>query len=169
MKLLPKKDEIDTLLKIVIHDIANPLQVAKIRIAKELKNNDSKNITETKMALDIITSIVKQVREIRSVSDGKFIADNSKVKINDLFDQLESIFKSQLKNKNIVIKKEFYLSNEFEYQIDPNIFKNQILNNLISNAIKFSHENSSIFIRTLVVGEFWTLEVRDHGSWHTQR
>ena len=163
-EITSKKDDIDTLLKIVIHDIANPLQVANMRIARELKDNDSKNIAETKMALDIITAIVKQVREIRSVSDGKFIAENSKVKIHELFDQLESIFKSQLKNKNIVIQKEFYLSNEFEYKIDPNIFKNQILNNLISNAIKFSYENSSIFIRTLVVGEFWTLEVRDHGS-----
>ncbi|TNF24764.1 MAG: HAMP domain-containing histidine kinase [Deltaproteobacteria bacterium] len=163
-EIISKKDEIDTLLKIVIHDIANPLQVAKMRIARELKSNESRNITETKMALDIITDIVKQVREIRSVTDGKFVAENSKVKIHELFDQLESIFKSQLKSKNIVIQKEFYLSKDFEYQIDPNIFKNQILNNLISNAIKFSYENSSIFIRTLTVGEYWTLEVRDHGS-----
>ncbi len=159
-----KRDAIDTLLKIVIHDIANPLQVAKIRINRELKTNDSKNITETKLALDIITSIVRQVREIRSVKDGKLVTENAKIKINSLFDQLESMFETQLKKKNIIIQKELYLSNEFEYQIDPNIFKNQILNNLISNAIKFSYEGSSIFIRTLIVGDFWTLEVRDHGS-----
>lgn len=54
----------------------------------------------------------------------------------------------------------FYLK---KVAVDPVLFESTVMNNLMSNAIKFSYPGSSIYLRVKEQNEIIVFEVEDHG------
>ncbi|MFV5696487.1 sensor histidine kinase [Flavobacterium sp. LB3P122] len=71
-----------------------------------------------------------------------------------------SRFASKIKQKNITIKQDF----EKEYYVESDLYLLSIvLNNLILNALKYSNDNSSIYISYNNVKSTTFFEIADHG------
>ncbi|MEM8894257.1 MAG: ATP-binding protein [Bacteroidota bacterium] len=77
-----------------------------------------------------------------------------------LVDGTVSIFQSEIDKKNLRVVNT--LSSEAKVYADPSLAK-LIVRNLLTNAIKFSHENTHIVVNGLSEGVFLKMTITDEG------
>lgn len=148
------------------HEFRTPLStilssaslLAKYSLSEEQEKRD-KHINRIKSAVNNLTDILNEFLSIDKIEDGKITAKNSLFNIKEfvtgLCNEMNGILKpGQQLNYTHTGKTDIYL--------DSSLLKN-ILINLISNAIKFSGENSSIDIAGNVFENVVELKVKDSG------
>ncbi len=135
------------LLRILFHDLTNPLSIVQLYglSLQERYPNDQeipKQLLKVQQMTEVITSIRhldylnREVKEVKSV----------KFDINEVFENLV------LLNKDLINKKklEVTIFNENNVVKDLNIpyelFKNEIVNNLFNNALKFSFTDREVLV-----------------------
>ena len=109
---------------------------------------------------DRLTKLANGLLDITQVEKG-FILEKSAFDINDLIRDVLPTFEGDVEEKGI----EFNLTFEEEHcQVNADRARiQQVLYNLIDNAIKFSRPQSSIDISTSLHGDRVHVSVRDHG------
>ena len=156
-----------TLLRVISHDIANPLAViinyADINAKGKITKADP--LTMWKRVLTAARhqeAIILHVRELQSVQSGKTEVPLAPVRIYEAVDQIEFMFQHRLDERklNLDITRG---AADLEVLADGRSLSYNVLNNLVSNAIKFSPEGSTIFVSVHDRGEDVVLEVRDQG------
>lgn len=167
-KLKAKSVEKQTLLRILVHDIANPLMVLKMRI-ETLKEDwqqglIQKESTETQQSflalernLDKIEKEIRLVRELEAAESGKVRLVKEFVFLLDLFNEIKRSFESQLKSKSLNLQ----TASDPTHKLltSPVIFESQILNNLITNAIKFTPEGGDIRLSSVELKQAQLIEI----------
>lgn len=108
-----------------------------------------------------LSSTVTHLLDFQKSDAGKGQVSLTMVDIPQLIRNRLMMFESCAKSRNIHLA---YSSNQTEYSsaIDESKIE-QVVDNLISNAIKYSYENSSVHIRFGGYEKKWILEVRDTG------
>ncbi len=158
-----KNEQVKNLLRVVIHDLSNPIQILKIIIDQNKKHLEPRVLEKADRSLQNIVTIINDVRQLQAFADNKITLKKLNVSPNELTNDIEILFKSQLLNKNISLIFSDSLPPNFEVETDPTIFKNQVLNNFISNGIKFSPENSTIEVKTSRENDKLVIRVTDSG------
>jgi signal transduction histidine kinase len=156
---------LDVLIKTVVHDIRNPLTVckgyAKILQAKQGESSD-KSVDGILKASEQIERIINGIVEIHRLKSEKMKFEMQPVNLRDVFEECVFAVQPQLTQKNIELK-----LNSFE-QIrvwsNPTILTQSVINNVLTNAIKFSSEGSTIGISVEKTGQdFALVRIKDHG------
>lgn len=156
-----QNQRIRSLMRTISHDLSNPLGVIQLR---NFRLQDEK----IGKALEIIDHILKAAKDLDAVEVGKFDLDRKPTRLGFFKENALFIFEEKLKEKSIVINWSEFNEN-IVVMVDPVSFANQIFNNLISNAIKFSYLNSEIKIKTHQKGAFCFLGIEDHGQGMTEK
>lgn len=164
--LLTQKSKQENLLQVLLHDISNQMQV--IGVANKLLSSNDNQDKRTKMGLNGVSKGLINVNNvIYSVRD-MYVYDKKNKEmelkptsllecINDSLSNLEKIIKE--KEINIDINSKDYL-----IKVEPRIFTNQVLHNLISNSLKFSYKNQKIqFNTTVLEDKKILLSIKDYG------
>ncbi|HEY0672664.1 MAG TPA: HAMP domain-containing sensor histidine kinase [Longimicrobiales bacterium] len=112
----------------------------------------------------VLTNLVNQLLDISRLEAGGLQLEMKEVVLQDLFARVERSFAVLARRKNIV----------FNVEVDPNVpvaipgdsdrLADQVLGNLISNALKFTQEGGSIDVRAWQAGDQLRIEVRDTGE-----
>lgn len=159
--------ENESLVHILVHDISNPVQVISICNNKLIKDDLSpeekiKTKNKVSIALESIFSIIRTVRSLHAIKNGKQELSFSEENLSKLVATILESFEIQLNEKKLTVD---FQDTPADLKIKTNvdILKNQILANLISNSIKFSPENSKIKLSVIDDKDFVTLNVRDYG------
>ncbi|MCM2351299.1 MAG: HAMP domain-containing histidine kinase [Bacteriovoracaceae bacterium] len=168
LKLEDEREMNEILIKTVSHDLANPLTVINAyidmlqmgRIPEEdrsmilgrIKNN-------TRMALDMISRIRNAI-VTRNQANIVAIHD---VSIDRSIRNLLTQFESHLKEKNIHITYESSIPLDIFVAAEENTLTEHVFANILSNAIKFSYDNSEIKIKVTEVQNMVQVEIRDFG------
>jgi signal transduction histidine kinase len=150
--LLEKRNEsIHRLLKIVSHDIANPLTAMHFRLTMLKSKMDNYSDEEKKLFKDIEDSaemmymILEHTRRYEAIGEGLGF-DNMNVNLNDVIKYAEFTFKEKLNDKSLAVRYDYEKNKSVNFKgIDIEV-KNQIFNNLFSNSIKFSRDYGEISI-----------------------
>lgn len=155
----------DTLFKMVLHDIANPLtgQLWIIKKLQDKKTQPMELINHLARLTEIIRNVIQQVRSIEMMKSGKAMLDITPVVLQECLDDIKIVFKHQLKNKNINLVIEDDLRPGTMFLADRNSFTTSVLGNLISNAIKFSPPNSLLKVHAFERDEQVMIELEDRG------
>ena len=148
------------------HEFRTPLStilssaslLAKYSLTDEQDKRD-KHIFRIKSAVNNLTDILNDFLSIGKIEDGKITAKNSLFDIRELVVNLSGEMNGILKAGQKLICTH---SGSTDIYLDASLLKN-ILINLISNAIKFSGQNSQIVISSSVFDEVIELKVRDAG------
>lgn len=157
------------ILRSVSHDLNNHFFVIDGRLKTELRRQgDEKsiaNINKALGALDRSISVVKALRDWILSSEGRLNLKLESTALKPCIVECMDTFEDKLAAKEIKINMAW--SEELKnpmVMVDRIALVNQVLNNLVSNAIKFSTRGSSIQIRILKNEKNLVLEIQDHGQ-----
>lgn len=139
------------LLAILFHDLNNHLTTASMSInSKKIANIDNDDLKDKifkiKRSLDSMNKIILNVRNQEKVKEGKMTLELESISVLEVFNETKFVFEEKLKAKNLNL---IFIN---ENNIAPYIFAekiafgNNILNNFISNAIKFSSQGHEIIV-----------------------
>ena len=159
----------ENLIRVICHDISNHINVVQssIYLLNKGKNkNDpekfSKYIDRANKHNKVIVEILEHVKKLKSLESGKSELTLSKVHLHGLLYEVKDTFEEKivLKNQSIVIEG---VDESTAVLADKVSLKTNILNNLISNAIKFSPENGLINISVIKISDKIEIKIKDSG------
>jgi len=148
------------------HDIRTSLTLIKAPVEELSKET---NLTEAgkyylKLAIEQarqLTSAATQLMDFQKVDIGKEQLTLSTIDLVEFIENRKTMFDSFAKSKNIELV--FVAECEsFKTAVDE-LKMEKIVDNLISNAIKYSHNDSQINISLKCDDKKWTLQVKDNG------
>lgn len=154
------------------HEFRTPLStilssaslLAKYKLTEEQEKRD-KHIQRIKSSVINLNNILNEFLSLGKIEEGKikatFSSFNIKELIYDQYNEMSDIFKAGQKI-------DYVHEGSAMVYLDQNFFKN-ILINLLSNAAKFSGENTTIYIRTIVSEEMVLFSIRDEGMGISQK
>ena len=163
--------EKDTLMNIVAHDLKSPLNriFGLVRIL-EMTGEPSPAQREylkliknsTKAGSDLITDLL----DVNSFSESGNVPKIAPVKLEELLTEKIESLSSASEAKHIQLELRYNLPREFATDLD---YVGRIVDNLLTNAIKFSKPNRTVHIDGSYVHKSVRFSVRDHGPGFTEQ
>lgn len=165
-KLSQKRKE---LLHVLCHDLANPLTaiLGAIDII-EPQNEDEREIKQyIKKSADQGVNVINVVKKLEAAESKQLQMKMQPVILSEAIDNSLRMLRDMYKAKNITILNN--VSDDLIVEVELTTFVNSVLNNILTNAIKFSYPESEIVIQAKkepANGEekgYTVLEIKDHG------
>lgn len=157
------------LVRILYHDLSNSLAVilgaANVGLRAEGFSRDKNQLMWEKVqkSADIQKELIEQIRNLDSVSSGKRQLEIKPANLNAVISKSLFLFRDKLIQKSVTVDVQLEDSNMIVY-VEPSSFSNSVINNLISNAIKFSYSDSKICIKAVRINkEIVLLTCSDYG------
>ncbi|MDK2825946.1 MAG: two-component system, cell cycle response regulator, partial [Methanolobus sp.] len=163
-KELQKSNEIKDLFTDVLrHDLLNPAGLIKsfTELLEETGTNEKQqrlieNIKKSNLRLIGLIDNAAKLAKLESINEMAFVKTNISQMINDVQDN----FEQDLKSKNITLKSETY----GQHPALANPMIEGVFSNLISNAIKYSPENTNITVKVEDLADKLKISVADQGD-----
>ncbi|MFK7871719.1 MAG: ATP-binding protein [Oligoflexales bacterium] len=171
IKLLENVQQKRSLLRVLSHDLSNYLSIILYSSQMLLQNHSydqdkvQKILERIKRSADKQSDIINSVREVDAITSGKHQVTLVPVSLNKAFENACFTFREKLEAKSLDLILENDRKDEVFILGEPTIFENSILNNLISNALKFSPHGERIVVKieTKQDQEKICLSVQDKG------
>ncbi len=160
--------KIDDLFRVLFHDLANSL--GRINIGVNLSEREQNNPATTRgiqiirEAQGSMNEITRNVRRMYAVSKGKAEVDLELCPLNSSIEYLIEMYSIEIEQKKLKLHYDFEKHKGLSVIVDPVSFNNQVLGNILSNAIKFSVPESAITISSWPVNQNQVaIEIKDSG------
>ncbi|MGL1889054.1 MAG: sensor histidine kinase [Reichenbachiella sp.] len=166
-ELVNLNKEKDTLMGVVAHDLRTPLNQIKgfIHLISMSENNLNQSqiefLNEMNTSADRLTQMTSRILDLNAIEAKKINLKIDTYNISNIVNNVLKYFKTTAKEKGIEIHFTVNGDNHFA-NIDKN-YLIQVLENLVSNAVKFCSENSQINLRVLSEEGMIQIEVEDDG------
>lgn len=149
------------------HEFRTPLSAVQLSaslIEKYAEMPDLPNVLKhtgrIKSSVQLLTSILNDFLSLERLEAGKVLAKNEPINLVELGEEITEEMQLICKaNQHIVYQ---HTGSEGTFVLDANLLKNSIIN-LISNAIKYSGENTFIEFNTEISGDTCHIVVKDDG------
>lgn len=154
-------------LGIAAHDLKNPLGAIKGLVEVILSDPEMEESERNEFLQYIESSthymlqLVSDLLDINRIEEGRIEFYTGDVNLDQILKDSVEKFKFQAEKKNILLQFSPGLR-ERKVKTDPNKIQ-QVIDNLISNAIKFSPFDKKIFVKSEIAGEKAVVSVIDQG------
>jgi len=163
--------ENQALLNILVHDISNPMQIIFNSMTGLKKFNEAEQqakylydkYPKLVRAMNSIDEILTTVRNFHSAKLGKISVNMVSIRLDKLLGEVVGLLDEKLAAKNITISYDSEKCSHIFIRGEASWLKNQVLINLLTNAIKFSSENSVIDILVRSNQDKVAIQIRDYG------
>ncbi len=149
------------MVRVMCHDINNPLSIILMQteVMEAIPTANKKSLERLKKATRVIQEIVASINASEAIRSG--LKERELVYIQDAYQAAKFMFEQQFKEKEVDFKEEIeegcvILSHRLS-------FENEVINNLVSNAIKFCDRGGAITIRGKTMVDHVLVEVIDNG------
>ncbi len=163
-ELYASKIQKEKLLRVVVHDISNALQVLILQTSR-LSTSEDPKVVEASLRmmknLDSISDLTKHVKEMEYLrsSGGKL----HPVSMEECFLEIKELFSERFAQKNVRLQFINRVSKDIVINVDKVTFIHSVASNIISNALKFSYPNSEVVVTTYEDKNHVHFEVQDYG------
>ena len=149
-RLVELNQEKNSLVSIVAHDLRSPLAAIMsalelIKLQPDLTDAEIENLLSS--IEDFVhkqLEMINRILDMEAVESGEYSFKKQKIDLNGFIKQVVDDMKPVSEKKNIKIRPVPTFKTNF-IEADPS-YLGQIIENLINNAIKFSPENSNIYL-----------------------
>lgn len=151
------------------HELRTPLNSLLI-LSKDLAENKQNNLSRDQVeSAEIIYKsghdlliLINEVLDLSKIEAGKMTVNIEQIRLRDFVDSLQRNFKVQTGQKGLALALDY--ANDVPEFISTDVQRlEQVLKNLMSNAIKFTHEGSITISVKKQPGEYVELSVTDTG------
>lgn len=162
-----QNEENSALVKMFCHDLVNPLSILNMSLEfledSEVNIQYANILSRMKKSSESLQYTIQSFRELNALQNKNKNLFLEKLSLVAIFNECKKNFQPTLDAKNITLKLKLPNQNDVEFFADRQTFLNYIFNNLISNAIKFSKENSTVEIVAEKESNQIYLSIVDHG------
>ena len=156
------------LISLLCHDIANPLTLCffgSTKLRDSLQTNPSVANAQKKLDLGLsnIKEIIDSVRYLEATELGKIHILSQPVDILAVIYESLTLLSDRFEQKKIKLEVISRIPKDVGVLGDHAIIKNNILCNLLTNALKFSPENSKVIVALNCIDDKVLLKVSDEG------
>ncbi|HLF35622.1 MAG TPA: sensor histidine kinase [Cyclobacteriaceae bacterium] len=168
-KLESLNEEKNHLIGIVAHDLRNPLTSALSMITYlnaepgNLSNEQAESARILESSLERMNSMVDKILDIKAIESKKLNLELHRTSLSEIAKEVLGEFAEMARNKSITINSRL---EDVPIIADRN-YMSQVIENLVSNAIKFSPAHKAINVRVYKSGVNARLEVEDEGPGFT--
>lgn len=156
--------EKDSMIDIVSHDLKSPFNniLGFIEILKlsDLKEEQKKYISQMKKVVDGGVGLIHDILDIHAYNYEDFELNFERVELNKFIDDWKQRYSHILEGKNQQLHIE--IQEKIDFTTDVRVFS-RILDNLLTNAIKFSEIDENIWIIASVKSDMLEVIVKDEG------
>lgn len=166
-KLATLNKEKDDFMSMAAHDLRNPLTTIKtavelIKIDSQLSHDELSDYLEMILASsDRMIHLIGDLLKIQSIDDNESATSSEEVNVNKALQQSINNYKQPARNKKITFHSNMCPSAVFIMGNFNSLIR--IFDNLISNAIKYSSINSSVYLTIKRKGDSVLITVKDDG------
>jgi len=164
-ELLHLNEEKNHLLSVVVHGLKNPL-TSSLTMIDMITNDPDKMCDENREYAEIIQNsllrmnkMINQVLDINVIESKVYQLNMEKINLKEVIEKISNIYKHTIEQKEL----EFKLSLEELHAELNEVYILQIVDNLISNAIKYTPAKKSVSIGLAAKNGKILLEVKDTG------
>lgn len=165
-KLESLNKEKNEILAIAAHDLKNPIFSIQL-LGKTIRDDNSLTKEEAyEFSNDIVAScdriidIIKQLLDLNSIESGKININIATQSIIEPIKHLIELYRFKAENKNIKVN--FACNSDGIAKTDI-VSLNNVFDNFLSNAIKYSPFDKEVFVYLKDVGEKLVIEISDRG------
>ena len=162
---LDENDNLHRMVRALCHDISNPLsvisgssEIAKDPISDKLNKKLWQKVSRSS---EFIDEIITNVRMMESLTTNKVSLQMEGVSINECISDAKILFQDKADAKQIQL--DFYDGEDIFVLADRTSLKHYVINNIISNAIKFTRTGGVIRLMLEPSAEFVTIKIIDSG------
>ncbi len=152
-----------SLLHVMCHDLVNPLSFIKGIL--ELSQHDPSILTRMLPKMEITVNngieIIELVRKMRALEEAKLLLDLDVTDFKHVLNHSSIMLDQKFTGKNIQL--ELNIADNLSVYVEKISFINSVLNNILTNAIKFSYPDSKIIINAKREGSYSVITIRDFG------
>ena len=150
---------LDNFIKDSMHEINTPLSIINVNIdLYNRKNPSNKYMQRMKAATKVLSNIYSDMDYLIKYDRMKY--DNEIVNVSWFMKERIEYFEEVALMKNVVINSS--VADSYKIRINPKKLQ-RVIDNTISNAIKYSYENSKLDIRMYIQDDECHLSFRDYG------
>ncbi|MBT3236491.1 MAG: HAMP domain-containing histidine kinase [Bdellovibrionales bacterium] len=166
-RLQSKTEQIDMLMRLLVHDVANALTVLKMDIRatqkKQTNNtNDNKQLTRSEHTISTLEKLLIDVTTLKMIDDETIKIDIEPVNINVCIQEAIDLVLPKAEEKKIEINLASIKDN-ISIMSSHSLLKTQVLVNILNNSIKFSSENDRIDISCRRIENEVKISIQDYG------
>ncbi len=165
-KALESQRAKDEFLANMSHELRTPLNSIMGFIKQADKKNQDKDIheylTTSLNSSTQLLELINNILDISKINDGKFTITKQPFLLYDNLKASLDVFKLGCVEKNISYIYDLHIENDLTLNGDWQRIS-QIINNLISNAVKFTHNGGSITIRAEYIDSVFIFSIEDTG------
>lgn len=172
-KLQNLNAEIKDFLGIVVHDLKNPLSGIKAYSGKlrrsfdKVSPDDIKEMAvEMEKASEKMFGLIERLLDANTIESGKRVYKFNRIDLSEVIELIVSDLAEAAKSKGIKIS--FKPGKNSDIYVDLTSIK-QIVENLISNAIKFTPQEKNVCIEVVEKNGFYQAHVKDEGPGLTEQ
>ncbi|WP_345259795.1 ATP-binding protein [Marivirga lumbricoides] len=172
VQLTTLNEEKNNLVKILAHDLRTPINhitglINVLQIsAANLAEGDKKITSQIKDSASRLNQMIHKILDFDALEGNRMFANTEKIDINQLMELLVENFKPSAQEKEIDLQ----LKIEASYGLKTDyLFLTQIMENLISNAIKFSEKGTKVEMEVLSKNDNIIFTVKDQGPGFTEQ
>lgn len=167
-----KNKEKNELLGLTAHDLKNPINsismLSKVlRDADELSNEEIKEYSgDIASTAERMLSLIKELLDFNAIEEGRIKIKPEPLELNEILADVVDFYKNIAERKEISIMTDFPEKTVY-VKTDRNAIS-QILDNLISNAVKYTFPGKKISITISEENELAIIKIKDEGQGFTE-
>ncbi len=161
--IIRKNREQKEMLHILCHDLANPFYALESLF--ELCEKDMGLLFEFFPSLKIMvkngSATIDQVREMSQLDDFNAKLELESINFSDILSESQVILTNRYKEKQVVLKVD--INKDLKVIAERTSLINSVLNNILTNALKFSFPGSNVEVSAEREGDMVSIAFRDYG------
>ena len=151
------------MLHVLCHDLANPVGTAAglLELAREQPETFEELAGDITVVLNNALQIISLVRKMRALAEGKMVVNLDPVNLSYALDKSMLILKARFEEKSVSLNVK--IPENLHVMAEGTSLINSVLNNILTNAVKFSYPGSSVDVTATELDGKVILSVRDQG------